>query len=187
MKTKQLSIVLIMIFLIGSGYGSFAQRRVVNTPRRTVVQGPRGTVVYRKAPPVVKPVRRLPAKAAVVHYHSRPYYYHGGVFYVARNGSYVRVVPPVGIRVAVLPAGYVRLVVSPSVFFYAGGIFYVEDVSSGEYVVADPPVGAIVSQLSSDAAEIEIDGTPYMEYNGTIYKQVNNEKPGYEVVGKLDE
>jgi len=26
-----------------------------------------------------------------------------------------------------------------------------------------------------------------MEYNGTIYKQVNIEKPGYEVVGKLDE
>ncbi|MCG6189831.1 hypothetical protein [Maribellus maritimus] len=40
MKTKQLTIVLIMIFLISSGYGSFAQRRVVNTPRRTVVQGP---------------------------------------------------------------------------------------------------------------------------------------------------
>ena len=183
MKTKQLSIVLIMIFLIGSGYGSFAQRRVVNTPRRTVVQGPRGTVVYRKAPPVVKPVRRLPAKAAVVHYHNHPYYYHGGVFYVARSGSYVRVVPPV----AVLPAGYVRLVVGPSVFFYAGGIFYVEDLSSGEYVVADPPVGAIVSQLPSGAAEVEIDGKPYMEYNGIIYKPVTIEKPGYEVVGKLDE
>ncbi|MDD4226149.1 hypothetical protein GM418_23160 [Maribellus comscasis] len=187
MKTKQLSIVLIMIFLIGSAYGSFAQRRVVNTPRRTVVQGPRGTVVYRKAPPVVKPVRRLPAKAAVVHYHSRPYYYHGGVFYVARNGSYVRVVPPVGIRVAVLPAGYVRLVVGPSVFFYAGGIFYVEDVSSGEYVVADPPVGAIVSQLPSGAAEVEIDGKLYYEYNGILYKPVRTEKKAYEVAGKLED
>jgi hypothetical protein len=109
------------------------------------------------------------------------------VFYVARNGSYVRVVPPVGIRVAVLPAGYVRLVVGPSVFFYAGGIFYVEDVSSGEYVVADPPVGAIVSQLPSGAAEVEIDGKLYYEYNGILYKPVRTEKKAYEVAGKLED
>jgi len=72
-------------------------------------------------------------------------------------------------------------------FFYAGGIFYTLDEASKEYVVADPPVGAIVSQLPSDAVEIEIDGTPYMEYNGIIYKPVTIDQPGYEVVGKLDE
>jgi hypothetical protein len=92
----------------------------------------------------------------------------------------------VGIRIAALPAGYVRVVVGPSVFFYAGGIFYMLDEVSKEYVVADPPVGAIVYTLPSDAAEIEIDGKPFMEYNGIIYKPVNIEKPGYKVIGKLD-
>ncbi len=68
-------------------------------------------------------------------------------------------------------------------FFYAGGVFYILDEASREYAVA----GAIVSQLSFDAAEIEIEGKPFMEYNDIIYKQVTIEKPGYEVVGKLDE
>jgi hypothetical protein len=185
MKAKHIVFFLIVV-LLGVASESYAQRRVINTPRRTVVQGPRGTVVYRKRP-VVRPVRRLPRRAVVIRYRNVPYYYHGGVFYVSRNGVYVRTAPPVGIRVAALPAGYVRVVVGPRVFFYAGGIFYTLDEAKQEYAVADPPVGAVVSQLPSDAAEIEIDDRPFMEYNGIIYKQVTIEKPGYEVVGKLDE
>lgn len=185
MKAKQF-VFLLFVILLSVTSESYAQRRVVNTPHRTVVQGPRGTVVYRKKP-VVRPVSRLHRNAVVIRYRNIPYHYYGGVFYVARNGVYVRTVPPVGIRIAALPAGYVRVVVGPSVFFYAGGIFYALDEAAREYAVADPPVGAIVSQLPSEAAEIEIDGKPFMEYNGTIYKQVNIEKPGYEVVGKLDE
>ncbi|GET28498.1 DUF6515 family protein [Prolixibacter sp. SD074] len=185
MKAKQVVFIL-MVILLGVASNSYAQRRVIKTPRRTVVQGPRGTVVYRKKP-VVRTVRRLPRRAVVIRYRNVPYYYHGGMFYVSRNGVYVRSVPPVGIRVAALPAGYVRVVVGPRVFFYAGGIFYILDEASREYAVADPPVGAVVSQLPSDAAEIEIDGKPFMEYNDIIYKQVTIEKTGYEVVGKLDE
>ena len=185
MKAKQVVLILFVI-LLGVTSESYAQRRVINTPRRTVVQGPRGTVVYRKKP-VVRTVRSLPQSAVVIRYRNVPYYYHDGVFYVSNNGVYVRSVPPVGIRIAALPAGYVRVVVGPRVFFYAGGIFYILDEASKEYVVADPPVGAVVSQLPSDAVEIEIDGKPYMEYNGIIYKQVTIEQPGYEVVGKLDE
>jgi len=185
MKAKQVVFILTVI-LLSVASESYAQRRVINTPHRTVVQGPRGTVVYRKRP-VARPVRRLPRSAVVVRYRNVPYYYHGGLFYVSRNGVYVRTVPPVGIRIVALPAGYVQVVVGPQVFFYAGGIFYILDEASREYAVADPPVGAIVSQLPSDAAEIEIDGKPFMEYNGTIYKQVTIEKTGYEVVGKLDE
>jgi hypothetical protein len=185
MKAKQVVFILTVI-LLSVASESYAQRRVINTPRRTVVQGPRGTVVYRKRP-VVRPVRRLPRRAVVIRYRKVPYYYHGGVFYMSRNGVYVRTAPPVGIRVAALPAGYVRVVVGPRVFFYAEGIFYILDEASREYAVADPPIGAVVSQLPSDAAEIEIDGKPYMEYNGIIYKLVTIEQPGYEVVGKLDE
>jgi hypothetical protein len=184
MKAKYIVFILIAV-LLGDVSAAYAQRRVVNTPRRTVVQGPRGTVVYRKKP-VVRTVTQLPRQAVVIRYRNVPYYYHGGVFYVSRNGVYIRTAPPVGIRIATLPAGYVRVVVGPSVFFYAGGIFYILDEVSKEYVVADPPVGAIVYTLPSDAAEIEIDGEPYMEYNDFIYKQVNMEKPAYEVVGKLD-
>ncbi len=185
MKAKQVVFILLVILLSVTS-ASYAQRRVINTPRRTVVQGPRGTVVYRKNP-VVRTIRNLPQSAVVIRYRNVPYSYHDGTFYVSNNGVYVRSVPPVGIRIAALPAGYVRIVVGPRVFFYAGGIFYTLDEASKEYVVADPPVGAIVSQLPSDAVEIEIDGKPYMEYNGIIYKPVTIEQPGYEVVGKLDE
>ncbi len=184
MKAKHIVFILIIVFL-GVASSSYAQRRVINTPRRTVVQGPRGTVVYKKRP-VVRSVRRLHRNAVVIRYRNVPYHYYGGVFYVARNGVYVQTAPPAGIRIAALPAGYMRVVVAPRVFFYAGGIFYILDEASKEYVVADPPVGAVVSQLPSDAVEIEIDGKPFMEYNDIIYKQVDIEKTGYEVVGKLD-
>ncbi len=119
----------------------------------------------------------------VIRYHNIPYHYYGGVFYVVRN----RILPPVGIRIAALPAGYVRVVVGPRVFFYARGIFYTMDEAGREYAVADLPIGSVVSRIPSAAAEIEIDGKPFMEYNGIIYKQVTIEKPGYEVMGKLDE
>jgi len=135
----------------------------------------------------VTPVRRLPAKAAVVHYHNRPYYYQGGVFYIARSGSYVRVIPPVGIRVAVLPAGYARLVVGSLVFFYVSEFFYAEDVFFGEYIVAEPPVGAIVSKIPKEVAEVEIDGKTYYEYNGILYKPVKVEGKAYEVVGQVED
>jgi hypothetical protein len=184
MKAKQVEFILTVI-LLSVALESYSQRRVINTHRRTVVQGPRGTVVYRKRP-VVRTVRRLPRQAVDIRYRNVPYYYHGGVFYVASNGVYVRTVPPVGIRVAVLPAGYVRVIAGPSVFFYYEGIFYTQVEADGEYVVADPPVGAIVYTLPSDAAEIEIDDKPFLEYNGVIYKQVNIEKPVYEMVGKFN-
>jgi hypothetical protein len=186
MKTNQIIIMLsISSFLLMADYNSFAQRVVVKTPRRTVVHGARGTAVYRAAPPVVRPVYRVPASAVVVRYRNLPYYYHGGVFYVSRNGTYVRVASPVGIRVAALPAGYVRVVVGPSVYFYAGGVFYVQD-TSGEYAVCDAPVGATVSEIPADAAEVEIGGKVYYEYNGILYKPIKKGK-SYEVVGKLEE
>lgn len=185
MKIQQLIFLAFLIFLMTFNMELFAQRRVISTPRRTVVQSPRGTVVYRKRP-VVKPIRRLPRQAVVVNYHSRPYYYHSGLFYVSRNGTYARIAPPIGIRVAVLPTNYVRLVIGSRIYFYAEGVFYVNSENNDEYTVADPPVGMIVSELPTDAAEIEIDGKPFFEYNGTIYKPIRVEKQGYEVVGKLN-
>ena len=184
MKTKQLIISILLITFLFSGIESMAQRRVVSTPRKTVVQTPRGTVVYRKHP-VVRPVRRLPRTAVVVHHNGNPLYFNSGVFYASRNGAYIRAAPPVGIRITVLPAGYVRVVVGPTPFFYFGGIFYAL-TEHQEYVVVDPPVGAIVSKLPADAAEVEIDGKPYYEYNGTLYKSVMTKERSYEVVGKFD-
>jgi len=44
MKTKQLIIGVLLIVLMTSVLESTAQRRVVSTPRRTVVQIPRGSL-----------------------------------------------------------------------------------------------------------------------------------------------
>jgi len=184
MKTKNFVILISIVSLMSMGFGAFAQRRVVHTPRRTVVQTPRGTVVYKKRPRVVT-VRRPPAHAVVVHYHNSPYYYNSGIFYVPRNGVYVRIAPPVGITVASIPSSYIRIAVGPSVYFYAEGTFYLTNGSAGQYTVADPPVGAIVSRLPGGATAIEIDGQPYFEYNDIIYKSVYVKEPAYEVVGTL--
>ena len=185
MKTNQFVIIIFTLLLTLTGVDSFAQRRVIHTPRKTVVHGPHRTVVYRKRP-VIRPVRKLPAHAVAIRYHNRRYYYHSGLYYVSRDGAYVRVAPPIGIRLATLPAGYVRIVTGSRVFFYAGGVFYAEDVPSGGYIVAEPPVGVLVSKLPRDTAEIEIDGKIFYEYNGILYKPVNTEKKAYEVAGELE-
>lgn len=184
MKRKQLIISLLFVVCLFSGFESMAQRRVISAPRRTVVQTPRGTVVSRKHP-AVRPVRKLPHTAVVVHHNGNPFYFNSGVFYASRSGAYIRVAPPVGIRVTALPAGSVRVVAGPTPFFYFGGIFYAL-TEHQEYVVVDPPVGTIVSELPVDAAEVEIEGKPYYEYNGTLYKPVMTKALSYEVVGKLD-
>ncbi|QGY44631.1 hypothetical protein GM418_13445 [Maribellus comscasis] len=178
-----ISLAFIFFFLL-VGSEAFSQRAVVKTPRKTVVTGPRGTVIYKKKPVVVAPVKRISRHAVVVHYQTRPYYYHSGVFYVSRSGAYVQVVPPVGIRVAVLPPKYVRVVVGPSVYFYATGVFYVKDVSSANYIVAKPPVGVVVATIPKEAAEVEFQGALCYEYNDVLYKPVPEDK-SYQVVGEL--
>lgn len=185
MKEKHLFFIILMVFFLTTGFETYAQRRVVNTPRRTVVKTRYGTVVYRKRP-VLRPVKHLPGEAVVVHYRDKAYYYHEGIYYTSGNGVYIRTAPPVGIRVAVLPSGYSRLIIGQSVFFYAGGTFYVSNEVIPEYIVVAPPAGAIVDQLPEGTAEIEIDGKPFLEYNGIIYKSVYTNKKAYEVVGTIE-
>ena len=184
MKRKQIIIKALLFLFLFSGIESMAQRRVVSTPKRTVVQTPRGTVVYRKHP-VVKPVRRLPRTAVVVHHAGSPFYFSSGVFYASRSGVYVRVAPPVGVRVTVLPVGFIRISIGAIPYFYFGGVFYTA-TPQREYVVVEPPVGAVVGKLPSNAAEVEIDGKLYYECDGTLYKPVQS-KRSYEVVGKLND
>jgi hypothetical protein len=176
MKRKQIIIKALLVLFLFSGIESMAQRRVVSTPKRTVV--------YRKHP-VVKPVRRLPRTAVVVHHAGSPFYFSSGVFYASRSGVYVRVAPPVGVRVTVLPVGFVRISIGAIPYFYFGGVFYTA-TPQREYVVVEPPVGAVVGKLPSNAAEVEIDGKLYYECDGTLYKPVQS-KRSYEVVGKLND
>lgn len=182
-----IGILIAVIFITAINAPLFAQRRVVRTPHRTIVHTPHRTVVYKRRP-VVRIVRRLPPAAVVIHYRARPYYYHHGVFYIAKNGTYIRTVPPVGIRVVALPVGFVRLTLGAAVFLYAEGVFYEADKPSGEYVVVKPPGGAVVCKIPSEAAKVEVDGQSMMEYNSILYESVIVEhKPAYRVVGTLDE
>lgn len=57
-----------------------------------------------------------------------------------------------------------------------------------EYEIVDAPVGAVVEELpENNVEEITIDGQPYYEIDGMVYKTIDSENgKQYEVVGKLD-
>ena len=62
-------------------------------------------------------------------------------------------------------------------YYYDDGIYY--GYSGGVYVVAAPPVGAVVSSVPSDFHPVVINGVTYYADNGTYYVATPG---GYEVV-----
>ncbi|PCI34820.1 MAG: hypothetical protein COB60_05685 [Flavobacteriaceae bacterium] len=152
---------------------------------------------YRTQPIRRNPHYRYPQHRRVVrtlhHNHLRfvfgglSYFYYSGVYYTAYGNEYLVVVPPRGFRVAVLPVGHVRIMVGPVPYFYHSGIYYVEsnDVNSNEqYEITQPPIGAVITDISEDADQIIMDGNVLYEYNDVFYKRIDNENgsPTYKVV-----
>ena len=82
----------------------------------------------------------------------------------------------------VLPAGAIFINVRGNRYNYADGVFYSE--VDGEYEIAEPPVGAIISELPEDAEEIDFEGLTAYELNEAVYKAVED---GYEVIDVLEE
>lgn len=116
------------------------------------------------------------------HYHGylpgNTYYHYNRGYY----GTYYR--PRLGFTVGVLPYGYYPFYWGDYEYFYSDGLFYQYD--NDEYTVVEPPVGAEVTTLPSDAQSIVINGQQYYEENGVYYKPVTKDDGTlvYEVAGK---
>lgn len=105
------------------------------------------------------------------------YYYNRGFY-----GSLYY--PRIGFSLGVLPYGYYPFWWNDLQFYYSGGYFYQYD--NGQYTVVEPPIGAAVNSLPSDAQSIVINGQQYYEANGVYYVPVTKDDGSivYQVAGK---
>ncbi len=86
--------------------------------------------------------------------------------------------PHFGARVGIFyPNEYYPVWVGGSRYYYDDGIYY--NNVDGNYVVAEPPVGAVVSAVPSDFQPMVVNGVTYYVDNGTYYLHTAN---GYRVV-----
>jgi len=122
------------------------------------------------------------AGGAGSHYHG---YLPGNTNYHYNHGYYRSYYAPrLGFAIGVLPYGYYPFYFGDYEYFYSGGLFYEYD--NDQYTVVEPPVGAEVTTLPSDAQSIVINGQQFYEENGVYYKPVTKDDGTlvYEVAGK---
>jgi hypothetical protein len=84
-------------------------------------------------------VTALPPGYAIVRFHDRRFFFHGGVWYQPSGPGYVVVRPPAGIIVPVLPPAYSTVLVGGIPYYYANEVYYV--TAPGGYTVVNPPAG----------------------------------------------
>ena len=53
-------------------------------------------------------------------------------------------------------------------YYYQDGVFYA--LSGGEYIVIEPPVGALVKKLPEDYQKVNYNGEEYYQVDSTLYK-----------------
>ena len=110
--------------------------------------------------------------------HGNSYYHYNHGYY----GSYYA--PRLGFSIGILPYGYYPFYYGDYQYFYSGGLFYQFD--NDEYTVVEPPVGAEVKTLPSDAQSIVINGQQYYEADGVYYVPITKDDGtlSYQVAGK---
>ena len=126
--------------------------------------------------------RTLPVGTRRVVYRNVNYYPVRGVYYVRRNGVYVRRLPPPGFRVAALTGTLVRLSVRGTPYVYSEGVFYRE--LNNEYELVAPPEGAILEELPEEVEEVLLEDMTAYELYDTLYAKTEE---GYEVIGTLED
>ena len=112
-----------------------------------------------------------------------PWRSHGGYFY--NRGFYGSLYyPRLGFSLGYLPYGYYPFYWGDSQFYYSNGYFYNYD--GGQYTVVEPPVGAAINSLPSNAQAITINGEQYYEANGVYYLPITKDDGTvvYQVAGK---
>ncbi len=127
-------------------------------------------------------LRRLPANTRPLVFRNVSYYPVRGMYFVRRQGVYVRTFPPRGFRLRALPATAIALTVNGNRYNYADGIFY-QKSNEEDYEITEPPIGAIVEELPEDATELDFDGLTAYELNKAVYKVVED---GYEIIDVLE-
>ena len=105
------------------------------------------------------------------------YHYNHGYY-----GSYYA--PRLGFSVGFLPFGYYPFWFDDDEYFYSQGLYYQYD--NDEYTVVEPPVGAEVSTLPSNAQSIVINGQQFYEVNGVYYEPITKDDGtlSYQIAGK---
>ena len=106
------------------------------------------------------------------------YYHYNRGYY----GSYYA--PRLGFSIGILPYGYYPFYYGNDQYFYSGGLFYQFD--NDQYTVVEPPVGAEVTTLPSNAQSIVINGQQYYESDGVYYAPITKDDGtlSYEFAGK---
>jgi len=172
-----------------TGHGNYVQRPNVNTQRNGVVARPNyaghvgvpvrtGVTAYRTYPGnaygrnhvgTVYHGGYLPGNTA--------YHYNHGYY-----GSYYA--PRLGFSIGYLPYGYYPFYYGDYQYFYSGGLFYQYD--NDQYTVVEPPVGAEINTLPSNAQSIVINGQQYYEADGVYYEPITKDDGtlSYQVAGK---
>lgn len=85
---------------------------------------------------------------------------------------------PYGRSIKALPREYVSVSFGGVRFYYSSGVFY-KHHHYREYVVVEPPRGAIVRIVSPDCDQVIIRGATYYTSNGVYYRRISR---GYQVV-----
>jgi len=109
----------------------------------------------------------------------------GGSFYHYNRGYYGSYYAPrLGFSIGILPYGYYPFYFGDYQYFYSGGLFYQYD--NDQYTVVEPPVGAEVKTLPSNAQSIVINGQQYYEADGVYYVPITKDDGTitYQVAGK---
>lgn len=127
-------------------------------------------------------LRTLPVGTRAIAFRNVNYYPVGGIYYVRRNGVYVRLLPPRGFRVARLTGRLVRLSVRNNPYVFSEGIFYRE--VDNQYEVVEAPKGAVLEELPADVEEMILDDMTAYELYDTLYRKTED---GYEVLGQLED
>lgn len=127
-------------------------------------------------------IERLPYGAKIIHRGPYDYYYVSGRYYRYINNVYVICRPPVGAIIAKsvlnnllrLTNYAIRDAYGRSHRYYTDddGVYYLK--SGSNYVVVDPPIGAIVYDLPYGFEEVTLNGTKYYKVDDNFYELVYN-------------
>lgn len=92
--------------------------------------------------------------------------------------------PMLGLTFGYLSAGYYPFDWDDGQFYFSDGFYYQYD--NDQYTVVEPPVGAAVKTLPTNAKSIQINGQQYYELNGVYYLPVTQDDGSiqYQIEGK---
>jgi hypothetical protein len=108
---------------------------------------------------------------------------HGNYFY--NNGFYGSLYyPMLGLTFGYLPVGYYPFDWDDGQYYFSDGFYYQYDNS--QYTVVEPPIGAAIKTLPSNAKSTQINGQQYYELNGVYYQPVTQDDGTiqYQIAGK---